>query len=197
MKVTTKSSVQAKRLTSYPLEYAVLGLLMDGPRHGYLLYQDFTREFHLIWNAGQAKFYAALAALEASGHLQAHTEPQDGRPARKVYQITETGRELFVDWLHKPVASMRTFRVEFMARLRFFSLLGLPGAGWLIDRQIHVLDRLVDEWRQAARASTPPFHDLFHSALNDYRQRQAQAIIDWLIAWREHFAHDEGSPDAD
>jgi len=181
------SDHQGEGAGSYPLHYVALGLLLNGPRHGYLLYQDFVRDFHLIWKSKQSKFYAALAALEASRQLKAHTEPQEGRPARKVYQITDAGRAAFLEWLHRPVNSMRSFRVEFIARLRFFRLLGLPGAGALIDQQVAYLSQLRDEWQEIASLDSDLSDSQFPDALNDFRRRQAQAMIDWLMAWREQF----------
>src|SRR5512147_3144598 len=96
---------------SYSLEYVALGLLMAGPKHGYGLYQDFSRAFDEIWNAEQARFYAVLTALEEKEYLQATTEAQDKRPARKVYNLTDMGRIVFLDWLQRPVTSMRAIRV--------------------------------------------------------------------------------------
>lgn len=46
-----------------PLEYAALGLLMRGPRHGYQLHSDFERYLGAIWRCGRSQFYAALKML--------------------------------------------------------------------------------------------------------------------------------------
>lgn len=168
-------------LGTYPLEYAALGLLFAGPQHGYRLYQVFSRELRQVWKAGQANFYLALASLEARGRVTASAEPQEGRPARKVYAITEAGRDAFLDWLNTPVHSMRAFRVEFIARLRFFALLDLPGADALIAQEIAFFTRLLDEWDQALT------DDLAAALLADYRRRQARMIVDWLLAWQAQF----------
>lgn len=162
--------------TRYPLEQVALGLLAAGPKHGYGLYQDFERYFGSIWKAGQTKFYVALSSLQEAGCLDATLEPQENRPARKVYRLTEEGREAFLAWLHEPVPSMRAVRVEFIAKLRFFDLLDLPGAGELIDAQIAIYEDMLAEWS----AEQP--EDPFYGIVNDYRNRQAQAIVDWLKA---------------
>lgn len=168
-------------LGTFPLEYAALGLLMEGPQHGYGLYQQFRREMALIWKAGQANFYLALASLETRGLVSAAAEPQEGRPARKVYTLGEAGRAAFLDWLNTPVDSMRSFRVEFIARLRFFTLLNLPGADTLIARQIAIFERLLDEWEARPAADLPA------AMVADYRKRQARMIVEWLRAWQgEH-----------
>jgi DNA-binding PadR family transcriptional regulator len=170
----------------YPLENVALGLLMAGPQHGYGLYQDFTRNFGSIWKAGQTKFYVALTRLESQGYLRATTEAQEGRPARKVYHLTPQARDVFLGWLHRPVESMRAIRVEFIAKLRFFDILGLPGGAQLIDAQAEVLQAMLDEWEQAASVQDDD-SDTFYTLVDDFRQRQARFFIEWLAACRPRF----------
>lgn len=170
---------------SYSLENAALGLLMDNPKHGYSLYQEFNKAFERIWKASQANFYAALTALEAKGYLGSIAEPQEGRPARKVYQITESGRGAFLHWLHTPVSSLRAFRVELIAKLRFFYMLRLPGAAGLIDQQHALLQQMLDEWQQPAPDKEN--EDIFPELIDDFRRRQAAFMVEWLATWRSRF----------
>jgi DNA-binding PadR family transcriptional regulator len=166
----------------YPLDNVALGLLMPGPRHGYGLYQDFEKNLGSIWKAGQTKFYVALSDLESRGLLCATTEPQEGRPARKVYHLEETGREAFLAWLHRPAGSMRAVRVEFMAKLRFFDLLGLAGARELIDTQIEVLQAMLDEWEAPTSEESQTGGDSFYTDIvQEFRRRQAIFMIEWLM----------------
>lgn len=167
--------------SSYSLDHVALGLLMPGPRHGYDLYREFTEQFHLIWKAGQARFYGMLNQLQADGLLDVTIEPQEGRPPRKVYHLTGAGRSAFLDWLHEPVQSMRGVRVELIAKLRFFNLLRLPGAEQLIDRQIGIFQAMLDEWERDESRSSDPFFDV----VREFRIRQAHFLIDWLADCRE------------
>ena len=177
-------NIQHSGFGKYPLKIAALGLLMSGPKHGYQLHQEFTEAFDQIWKAGQSKFYVALNALEDDGHIHATTESQEGRPARKVYHLTGTGQELFLEWLHQPVESMRAIRVEFIAKLRFFDLLDLPGVEQQIDSQIVVLQAMLNEWEQTAVMDEDgPFPGLIH----DFRKQQAEFIIRWLETAKECF----------
>lgn len=179
------SSIKQDGFGSYSLDNAALGLLMSGPKHGYSLYQEFNQVFARIWKAGQANFYAALTGLEAKGYLLSIAEPQGGRPARKVYQLTDVGRDAFLYWLHTPVSSLRAFRVEFIAKLRFFYILHLPGAVELIDGQLALLQRMLDEWRRSSAAQEN--EDIFPDLVDDFRKRQAEHIVEWLATWKAHF----------
>ena len=179
------TEVKRGGFASYSLEYVALGLLMAGPKHGYGLYQDFTHAFDLIWNAEQAKFYVVLAASEEKGYLEVTTEPQEKRPARKVYHITEAGRKAFLHWLRQPVTSMRAVRVEFIAKLRFYNILKLDGAVQLIDAQIAALQSMLGEWERSPNGQQPDKCDPFHRLVDDFRRRQARFIIEWLAACKE------------
>jgi DNA-binding PadR family transcriptional regulator len=166
--------------TTYPLEFVALGLLMNHPKHGYALYQDFTQAFDQIWHAEQAKFYGVLAALEEKGYLRTTTELQENRPARKVHHITDSGRTAFISWVRQPVTSMRAVRVEFIAKLRFYSLLRLPGADEFIDNQIATLQAMLKEWKDCPNDLQQQETDLVRAWIGDFRKRQAVFMIEWL-----------------
>jgi PadR family transcriptional regulator, regulatory protein AphA len=174
---------------TFSLENLALGLLMQGPRHGYQLYQEYEIFFLPIWTVGRSKFYAALAVLHETGFLAVTTEPQDDRPTRKIYSLTDSGRARFTAWLYEPVTPIRAVRVEFLAKLRFFPLLNLPDAHLLIDAQIAVCRGTLDGWLavQAAAHNDDPFFALVH----DFRRRQIELILDWLAACKRELTIDD------
>ena len=70
-----------------------LALLADGPAHGYELrsaYQERCGALLPPMNAGQV--YNTLGRLESSGLVEGEEVPQQGRPDRRVYRITDAGR---------------------------------------------------------------------------------------------------------
>src|SRR5574340_489165 len=164
---------------SFSLEYAALGLLMLGPRHGYGLYQEFSKVFDKIWNAGQTNFYLSLSSLEDHHLVEAETEAPERGPARKVYHLNDAGRAAFVMWLHQPVQSLRAARVEMIAKLRFYDLLKLPGANSFIDLQIAAFTAMLDEWEHSNSQGASD-GDPFQQLVTDFRVRQARFIVEWL-----------------
>ncbi len=168
---------------TFSLENLLLGLLMAQPKHGYQLYQDYEAHFRPIWQVGRSKFYAALAALHDAGFLDVQTEFQDDHPPRKVYHLTAAGREHFAEWLYHPVMPMRAVRVEFLAKLRFITLLSLEHPEQILDAQIEACQATLAALERRGRAEPPtdPVLDLVH----DFRRRQALFLIEWLRACRE------------
>ncbi|MBN1180450.1 MAG: helix-turn-helix transcriptional regulator [Anaerolineae bacterium] len=164
-----------------PQEYVLLGFLFQGEMHGYDLHQRVEEALSRIWYVGMSNLYAALKRLEEAGHVAATLMPQETYPARKVYHITPTGRERFLEWVREPLPSMRDMRVEFPAKLYFFRSLGLEGEDELIAAQEAVCRERLEQLESGARAIPP---NDFNHLVFDFRRRQIEAILDWLAACR-------------
>ncbi|MDO3398366.1 PadR family transcriptional regulator, partial [Nocardioides sp. SOB44] len=55
--------------------------------------------------ATHQQIYRVLGRMEADGWLRATTVEQAGRPAQKVYEVADTGREVLAAWLGEPTAT--------------------------------------------------------------------------------------------
>jgi len=165
-----------------PLEQALLGFLMQGPMHGYDLHRRVEDELGQIWYMGISNVYGALKRLEQGGQVESTLSPQASRPPRKVYRITPAGEQSFLDWVRRPVPTMRDMRVEFPAKLYFFRALGLEGVDGLIAAQETICRERVDQLEQNIAQCAP--HD-FDRLVYDFRRRQIEAILDWLQVCRE------------
>ncbi|MFN2281631.1 MAG: PadR family transcriptional regulator [Anaerolineales bacterium] len=166
---------------TYPLRYLALGLLMGGPAHGYQLDQTLGDIFGMIWKAGQTKLYVTLSNLEKEGLLRAEMERQENRPDRKVYHLTQSGREEFLDWVSKPVKSLQAARVELLAKLRFYHWLDLPDPDKLIHAQCEIFQIMIGEWQEDRDREDDPFLRQVY----DFRIDQAQFIVNWLGSFQE------------
>jgi len=102
------------------LKYALLGFLNYTPMTGYDLKQFMDASTSNFWHAKQSQIYATLKKLEQDELVRSHVEPQEGRPDRRVYQITEKGREDLQDWLSQPVMDVEPRKEKLLLKL-FFS----------------------------------------------------------------------------
>jgi PadR family transcriptional regulator, regulatory protein AphA len=84
------------------LDYAILGFLNYHPYTGYDLKKIFDASVRHFWQADQSQIYRTLARLTEQGYVEAEKVAQDSRPDRKVYHITEAGRNEFLRWLSGP-----------------------------------------------------------------------------------------------
>lgn len=154
----------------------LLGLLTCGPKHGYELYQELAHDLAGVWQIGLSQLYAQLKQLQEAGLVVAQLEPQPSRPPRKVYHVTDEGREVFLHWVRQPTPYLRLIRVEFLLRLYLFDRLSLPGVDQLVAGQRAVCCKQAEHFAQAAAAAESSFRRL----VLEFRQGQMEAVIRWL-----------------
>ena len=107
-------------------------------------------------NAGQV--YNTLGRLESAGLVSGEEVPQQGRPDRRVYRITDAGRAELAGWVTRPVPATR-FGDEFFFKLAFAGLGGLAEPEALIEeRQAECLQALrdTDAVARPGTAARPP-----------------------------------------
>jgi DNA-binding PadR family transcriptional regulator len=104
---------------SLTIEHALLGILQQGPLHGYQLHQRLSDPAGLkrVWYVKQAQLYALLWKLEEAGYITSSIQQQETRPPRRVFHLTDSGDEAFKTWLYSPVQRPRQVRQEFQAKL--------------------------------------------------------------------------------
>ena len=83
-------------------EFAILGLLAEGPRSGYDIKRDVEERLSHFWSQSYGHIYPMLRRLDERGLVAMSVERQDGRPDRKVYSITVDGRRALEDWFAEP-----------------------------------------------------------------------------------------------
>jgi DNA-binding PadR family transcriptional regulator len=85
------------------LGFALLGLLAQRAQSGYDLARHMRRPVGYFWQARHSQIYPELARLEAQGLVAHHVVEQHDRPDKKVYGITEPGREALQAWVTAPL----------------------------------------------------------------------------------------------
>lgn len=75
------------------LETLVLGVLQDGDLHGYEISKRIKEIGSKALQVWEGQLYPALHKLEKDGYASATWVPQEGKPPRKVYALTEEGKK--------------------------------------------------------------------------------------------------------
>ncbi len=84
------------------LEFAILGFLNYHPYTGYDLKKIFDTSIRHFWPADQSQIYRTLGRLTEQRLAKMEKIPQEDRPDRKVYHITDAGRAELLKWLAGP-----------------------------------------------------------------------------------------------
>jgi DNA-binding PadR family transcriptional regulator len=181
------------------LDLALLGLLEEGPQHGYELRKRLRSQFGLLANVSFGSIYPALARLESNGAVEtvdgaapvALAPPTGslsgewaamrarrragprGRRSRKVYEITPAGRELFLTLLSDSSADDAR---SFSLRLAFARHLE-PGArlALLERRRAQLVQHLAD-----VPTADDPELDTYARSVVEHTTEGVEQDIDWL-----------------
>lgn len=103
------------------LKYAILGFLELKSLSGYDLKKAFDNSVKHFWPADQAQIYRTLNQLSDQDFVEIERIPQEDKPDRKVYHITEAGRTEFANWIQL-VPPRKPTREPFLVRLFFVGM---------------------------------------------------------------------------
>jgi PadR family transcriptional regulator, regulatory protein AphA len=102
------------------LKFALLGVLNYQPMSGYDLKQFTDRSTSNFWYAELSQIYVTLKALEKDGLVTSASVLQEGRRDRRVYTITESGKQALETWLKEPFTELDQYKDTLLLKL-FFS----------------------------------------------------------------------------
>ena len=86
------------------LAHTILALLAQQPDSGYDISKRFDEGLSCYWKATQQQVYRELSKMEKSGWVDFDKIPQEGKPDKKVYHITDAGWAEFTRWYAEPTS---------------------------------------------------------------------------------------------
>ena len=125
-------------------ELAVLGLLAwAGESSGYELNRRAERSVGFIWAPARSQLYAVLKRLDAAGLVQGRRVTQTDRPDKRLFSLSDAGRETLAAWLGRVEPIEPEDRDGVLLKI-FFAAHGDPGAAraQLLDWRTRVEERL-------------------------------------------------------
>jgi DNA-binding PadR family transcriptional regulator len=123
------------------VQSVLLGFLMRQGMTGYDLKKAFSMSFSFFSGLSYGSIYPALKKMEKLGLISKTVEIQDGAPNRKVYTITEAGRNAFLESLRTPLAPER-HKIGFLMKLFFFAYLPPEERKAIAARQLETIEQL-------------------------------------------------------
>lgn len=146
--------------------YTILGCLTVEPMSGYDIKQFVDDCIAHFWNESYGQIYPTLVRLEDEGLIAGRTEPGERGREKRVYRITDAGRDELEAWLREP-AEPGNARYEHSLKL-FFGYNAEPAVsldhiGRLREQTEAVLAEYeASETRLAERAAAEPDSPAHH-----------------------------------
>ncbi len=167
------------------LPHAILGFLNYAPMTGYDLKKAFDTSIRHFWPADQAQIYRTLKDLMHQGWVTVEVVPQADRPNRKVYHITEAGREELRRWLRTPT-DPEDPRVPLLVKVFFAGGLTDEEAVALLEAYMAGLRARLEAYAQIPQQAAPyaeairsPREVFFWALTLDYGIRLTRAALEW------------------
>lgn len=138
----------------------VLGLLAHAPLSGYDIKTVVDRSTRFFWAASYGQIYPELRRLEEEGLIRGEDAPNGAR-GRRVYELTDAGRQALEEWLHGPDTTIE-YRDESLLRLIFADVLPRDEALGLLEARKRGHEQYLETLRaiDARPGTDPDFVDL-------------------------------------
>ena len=163
-------------------EYAVLGLLTEGPTHGFAISKALQADSEIgrVITVRRPLVYRALDRLVDAGLAETvHSEPGAAGPNRVIHRVTRAGRRRLDSWLANPVEHVRDMRIEFQLKLALLQRLGRSPMQ-LVVAQRETLDPTL------AALDVPSSGPVDH--LDLWRRHNAAAAASYLESLERHYS---------
>jgi DNA-binding PadR family transcriptional regulator len=180
--------------------YIMLGLLWIRPMSGYDIKQTFERAVASYWNAGTSQIYTTLKSLHKAGLIEVEIIVQTSRPNRKVYRLTDQGRDELAHWQQENVPERFT-KDEFLAKLFFcgqtsdeVALIHLRQHRESLRKQLDYMEYMRQEYgsRQARRPRLLEYQLL----VREYKEAELTASLEVteraIVRLEEQLQHEPG-----
>ena len=162
------------------LEFAVLGLLHDGPLHGYELRKRLTTALGIFRALSYGSLYPALRHLVDSGWIHETTEAATGSSKRPriTYELTADGKEHFQD-LVAASGPDAWDDDDFDVRFAFFSRTEAQVRLRILEGRRSRLEERLANIRDASQARRERM-DGYTLALQQHGEERAEREVRWL-----------------
>jgi DNA-binding PadR family transcriptional regulator len=153
------------------LKNALLGVLSLREMSGYDIKRNFDRAVHFVWNASDSQIYRELRSMEAEGLITSRLVQQEGKPNKRLYQLTDDGVSSLDRWLVSPVESPYG-KDSFLMRLFFMGRVDPAEALRVLEERREEVVALLE----SAKERRERFGDLSRTELPQFLWWQVRLI---------------------
>jgi DNA-binding PadR family transcriptional regulator len=154
------------------LAHALLASLIKQSCSGYDLSKQFNSSVGFFWKASQQQIYRELSKLETEGWVSAEIVCQQGRPDKKLYQVTELGQKQLTEWIGQP-CELSPIRDDLLVKIF---------AGSMVERQVIVEE--LEHHRELHQQRLAVYRDLEQRYFNNGQDLSMEAKFRYITLKR-------------
>jgi PadR family transcriptional regulator, regulatory protein AphA len=144
------------------LQHLILGILKYGPMSGYDLNKAFQASVQHFWETDQSQIYRALYKMHEAAWVEVESVLQESLPAKKIYRLTEVGREELHRWLAQP-KPFPTLHEAWLGQLFFGAELDKAQLKTLLEARISQLKALITHYENDIPISAAEYAQAFNT----------------------------------
>ena len=170
------------------LAHGILGFLTYGEMSGYDLAKAFGSSLDFFWHAQNSHIYLELKKLERNGYIEGTLIRQEEKPNKKVYCLTEAGRNEFFRWLgEEDGESLREFKSSFLMKVFFSGNVSPNQSIAMLKKFIAGCQAYLEELSRTPESisqygqSVEPYQALYWKLTADF----GNSFMEMCIAWAQ------------
>jgi len=168
------------------LKHALLGFLVYGDRTGYELGRMFDYSISHFWPANLSQIYPTLQDMADEGLVTFKRVEQEKRPFRKVFTLTEPGRNELERWLKEPLTLIPE-RDHFLVQLWFSADIDKEDTIKCISTYAEQVSERLEWYKTEAKARIKlglerygrPMDKLYWNMTIEYCIKQYELWLEW------------------
>jgi len=167
------------------IKYAILGLLHYRDMYGYQIKNHIAKHFSAMWTVNFGQIYSSLKDLAADGQivLSEVVASSTGAPSKKLYSLTDKGREEFKNWLKSSLNDKEIHRNPFDLRFVFLGFGEEEDALKLIEAEIQVQEKaFVQRKKNIPLRKSQGF---YVAKVSELGIRRNELTLEWLYEVRD------------
>lgn len=168
------------------LKHGILGLLNYGSMTGYEINKAFRDSLNYFWTAQTSQIYRELQTLKTKGWATDELIEQSDRPDKKLFSITESGREELLRWLSEESVEMNP-RSPMLMKTFFRGELSIDENINYFSEMENILTRFTVGYRseppkveQYARLINDPLKALYWKMTAEFGAMYLEMYLQWV-----------------
>ena len=162
------------------IKYTILGLLHYRDLHGYRIKDIIEQNFNHMWTINFGQIYPNLKTMLAEELITVREVVQLGEkgPPRKLYSITEKGRNEFKQWLSISPDGKTLLRDPFLMRFVFFGFGDKQRAVEIIDERIKLYKEQLN--KRETNLERWKANDIYVNLMAEFGIKMNKLLLEWL-----------------